>query len=87
MGSRGTPGAWPATRPRPLNLDSARACTGAVRCGKAGRGRPGPDYRRPVWPNPPAPRFVSVNSSTSSKRTRATGTTTSWAIRSPGSMT
>ena len=42
-------------------------------------------YEEPVEPKPPAPRPVSSSSSTSSSSGRATGTTISWAIRSPGS--
>jgi len=52
-----------------------------------GRGRHAP---LPVEPKPPAPRSVAPSSSssaTSSTSARATGATTSCAIRSPGSMT
>ena len=39
---------------------------------------------RPLWPKPPAPRALAVNSSTTSSATCTTGTTISCAIRSPG---
>ncbi len=41
---------------------------------------------RPVWPKPPSARRLVSNASTSSKRACTTGTNTSWAMRSPGSM-
>ena len=41
---------------------------------------------RPELPKPPAPRSLAVNASTTSRRTCTTGTTTSCAIRSPGSI-
>jgi len=37
----------------------------------------------PVWPKPPSPRSVGARPVASRRRTRATGATTSWAIRSP----
>ena len=40
-------------------------------------------YQRPVEPKPPSPRRVSGRSSVSSNAGCATGTTTSWAMRSP----
>ena len=40
--------------------------------------------RTPVWPNPPAPRALSSNVSTTCSRARTIGSTTSWAMRSPG---
>ncbi|MNN32714.1 hypothetical protein D3C81_1464450 [compost metagenome] len=40
----------------------------------------------PLWPKPPAPRRLSSNCSTSSKRACTTGTSTSWARRSPTAM-
>lgn len=43
-------------------------------------------YRVPVLPKPPAPRSLAANSSTMSKPTCRTGTTSSWAIRSKGSI-
>src|SRR5690606_10127121 len=43
-------------------------------------------YFVPVWPNPPAPRALSAKLSTSSKSACTTGTTTSCAMRSPGSI-
>ena len=39
---------------------------------------------RPVLPKPPSPRWVWESSSTSSTGSRNTGSSTSWAIRSPG---
>src|SRR5579875_440462 len=38
----------------------------------------------PVWPKPPAPRFVEASFSTSTNSAWATGAITSWAMRSPG---
>ena len=81
------------TRRVPVRRRGVRRAALAGGAAPRGRGLPAAPcravaaYRRPVWPNPPAPRFVSENSSTSSKRARATGTTTSWAMRSPGSTT
>ena len=44
------------------------------------------DQPRPVWPNPPLPRSLAAKFSTTSNSTWTTGTTTSCAMRSPGSM-
>jgi len=44
----------------------------------------GERLHRPVLPNPPAPRLLSANCSTTSNSTCTTGTTTSWAMRSRG---
>ena len=43
-------------------------------------------YWRPLWPKPPSPRALSSNSSTCVSDTCITGTITSCAMRSPGSM-
>ncbi|MNU96668.1 hypothetical protein D3C71_867130 [compost metagenome] len=43
-----------------------------------------PCQRTPVWPNPPVPLALSVKVSTTCRPTRAIGSTTSCAMRSPG---
>ena len=45
-----------------------------------------PCHRTPVWPKPPVPRALSAKVSTTCRLTRTTGSTMTWAMRSPGWM-
>ena len=83
--SRSSSRSTTSSRRRPTPAPGPPRC--ATRAGLAsGRAAPTGGLQRPVEPNPPSPRAVALSSATSTGTTPATATITSWAIRSPGSI-